>query len=110
MSACDAVFRVESVLRKPHGMFADKEIRFFGRLVDGSLSIGDTVRVPILGGGFVEVTIARFTEDLSDNWIGLPFHNTVDADLESFCVCVDGSVVGEQLIAVPSHIEKVSEA
>ena len=104
-----AVFHVESVLRKSTGVWAENEVRFFGRLCVGSLSIGDTIRVPVVGGGFVETKVARFTEDLTDEWFGLPFYNTVQAEPDPFCVCVDGRPVGQKMVVVPSQIEKHSE-
>ena len=106
MSHPEAVFRVESVLRKADGFWTENEIRFFGRLSVGSLSIGDTVRVPVLGKGFVEVTIARFTEDFADQWLGLPFYETIQAGPDPLCVCVDGGLLDQKMIAVPALIEK----
>ncbi len=70
MNPCVAVFHADGVVRKAAGVWIDNEVRFFGRLNVGSLSIGDTVRVEIVGGGFVETTVARFTEDLTDDWSG----------------------------------------
>lgn len=109
MNQPEAVFHVDSVLRKSKSVWAENELRFFGRLCVGSLSIGDTIRVPIFGGGFVETTVARFTEDFTDEWVGLPSYDTVHAEPDPFCVCVDGSPVGQKMIAVPSQIEKHSE-
>jgi len=85
------------------------EIRFFSRLCVGELSIGDTIRIPPVGGGFVEATVARFTEDLTDEWVGLPLCDTVRAEPRPFCICVDGRPVGQNLIKVPSQLEKHSE-
>ena len=105
----EAVFKVDSVLRKSSGVWTENEIRFFGRLCAGSLSLGDIIRVPLVGGGYVTTRIVRFTEDLTENWLGLPFYDTVHAEPDPFCVCVDGNPVGQQIIAVPSYLEKHSE-
>lgn len=109
MDQPEAVFNVDSVLRKSTDVWAENEVRLFGRLCFGSLSIGDTIRVPLVGGGFVETKVARFTEDLTDEWFELPFYDTVHAETETFCVCVNGSPVGQKMIVVPSQIEKHSD-
>ena len=104
-----AVFHVDSALRKSNSVWADNEIRFYGRLCIGELSIGDTIRLPLVGGGFVETTVERFTEDLTDEWVGLPFYDTVHAELEPFCICVDGGPVGQNIVKLPSQLEKNSD-
>ena len=109
MDQPDAVFNVDAALRKSTSSWADNEIRFFGRLCVGELSIGDTIRIPLVGGGFIEATVARFTEDLTDEWVGLPFYDTVRAEARPFCICVDGRAVGQNMIKVPSQLEKHSE-
>lgn len=101
-----AVFEVESVLRKSSGVWVANEIRLFGRLTAGSLSLGDTIRIPVVGGGYIETTVARFTEDLTDEWLGLPFYDTVQAEPKPFCVCVDGGALEQHAIAIPSQVEK----
>jgi len=108
MNRTDAVFNAESALRKHAGVWAKSEIRLFGRLSTGSLAIGDTVSIPIIGGGRVESTIARFSEDLTDDWLGLPFYDAVNADLNPFCLCIDGAPFGQHTISIPSQIKRVS--
>ena len=47
----EAVFLVDSALRKSNGVWTDNEVRFFGRLTVGSLSLGDTIHVSVIEGG-----------------------------------------------------------
>ena len=109
MDQPDAVFHVDTALRKSTCYWADNEIRFFGRLCVGELSIGDTIRIPLVGGGFVEAIVTRFTENVTDEWIGLPFYDTVCPESRPFCICVDGRPVGQSMIKLPSQLEKHSE-
>lgn len=103
-SIVTARFEVRSVLRKAKGIWVANELRLFGYLAFGSLSLGETVRIPIRGGNYIETMTARFQEDLTDEWLGLPFYNRVEADHCPFCVCVEGTALKDCIVAIPSLV------
>ena len=101
-------FQYDRVMRMANDLWAENEMRFFGNIVSGSISLGDVVSVPIVGGAPVETIVGRFTEDFSDNWIGMPFCDSVKPDASGvpFCICVDGTPLLDKIIAVPAQIMK----
>lgn len=58
MDQPESVFHVHAALRKSKGVWAENEILFLGQLTVGSLSIGDTIRLPLIGGGYVNAKVA----------------------------------------------------
>ncbi len=99
-------FQYDRVLRMARSTFANAEVRLFGNIVAGSLSLEDTVLVPVLGGVSIPTVVARFTEDFSEDWCGLPFYHTVRPDSigEPFCVCVVGTPLLGQMIKSPGQL------
>ncbi|EMI45181.1 hypothetical protein [Rhodopirellula sp. SWK7] len=97
----ETVFQYERVMRMAHDNFANTEIRFFGNVVSGALSLADTVLVPVIGGDPIPTTIGRFTEDFTQEWCGMPFYDTVRPDSidEPFCVCLNGGPLVGALVA-----------
>lgn len=93
------VFQYERVMTMAHDNFAFTEIRFFGNVVSGALSLADTVLVPVICGDPIPTTIGRFTEDFTQEWCGLPFYDTVrpDTSHEPFCVCINGAPLARWL-------------
>lgn len=72
--------------------FASAEVRFWGSVVAGELSLTDILLVPVLVGDPIATTIGRFTEDFTHEWCGMPFYESVRAGSADgpFCVCLDG--------------------
>ena len=97
----ETVFQYERVMRMANDNFANNEIRFFGNVVSGALSLSDTVLVPVLGGDPIATTIGRFTEDFTQEWCGMPFYDTVrpGAIAKPFCVCLNGTPLLDVLVA-----------
>lgn len=101
-----AVFLYERVMRMARDTWADNEVRFLGNIVSGNLSLTETVLVPVIGGNPIATTVGRFTEDYTDEWLGMPFYDTVRPDTsgELFCVCLDGAPLIDSLIAPSSQL------
>jgi len=97
----DTIFHYERVMRMAQDNFANTEIRFFGNVVAGALSLTDTVLVPVIGGDPIPTTLGRFTEDFTQEWCGMPFYETVESDSigEPFCVCLNGASLVDVLVA-----------
>ena len=97
----ETTFLYERVMRMANDNFANTEIRFFGNVVSGALSLSDTVLVPVLGGDPIAATIGRFTEDFTQEWCGMPFYDTVRPGSidEPFCVCLNGAPLLDALVA-----------
>lgn len=53
-------------------------LRLFGRLLDGSIQMGDPIVVPTDKGSHVGV-VSQFWDSLYD-WLGMPFHERVTPD------------------------------
>ncbi len=106
-----AVFQYESVLRKINGTWAEDEVRFLGNVISGVLSLGDLVSVPVAGDDSVTVAIARFTEDYSDDWCGLPFYDIVRPDSvgDAFCLCVVGTLLRGKTVEAPAWLVKIGK-
>ena len=96
-----AVFQYDRVMRMARDIWADSETRFFGKVVSGALSLSDTVLVPVVGGDSIPTTICRFTEDFTQEWLGLPFYERVTPDSigDAFCVCLSGAPLAGALIS-----------
>ena len=84
-------FECSRVLRLRQGQWAESEIRFFGSLRSGEISINDKVLIPLLGQDPAIAPVVCFLENFYE-WSGYPFCNCVRA-METFCICFDSSLL-----------------
>ena len=97
----DTVFQYQKVMWMANDTWAKNEIRFFGNVISGTLSLSDIVLVPVVGSDSIPAKVDRFTEDFTQEWVGLPFYNSVNTDPteDPFCVCLDGGPLAGAIIA-----------
>jgi hypothetical protein len=61
-------------------------VNLFGRLTEGQMWVGDTIRLPTARGGSAEGKVNHFMDTLYD-WLALPFYYRLEA-APSFAFCV----------------------
>ena len=76
-------------------------LRLFGRLLDGTIQMGDSIVVPTCEGSHVGV-VSQFWDSLYD-WFGMPFHERVTPENPA----IPFSLVVHN---IPEHLELVCPA